>query len=115
MRWPRDGSSDVCSPDLEPLVAGNVDEGDLTGAGQVGPGVAELDGQAASALLSEPVRVGARESSNQCGLAVVHVPGGGDDVHQDVSAAAAPRRAAAGSGRREVVPGRSEEHTSELQ
>ena len=49
--------------------------------GSVGPAVAELDREPAPALLVEPVRVLAGERPDQRGLAVVDVPGGGDDVH----------------------------------
>jgi len=49
----------------EPLVARHVDEGHLTGAGQLRPAVPEGDRQAATPLFLEPVRIGARQRPNQ--------------------------------------------------
>ena len=63
-------------------VAGHVDERDATTRWQFRPGKPEVDGQATSLFLLEPIRVGAGECFDQGGLAVVDVTGGGDDVHQ---------------------------------
>ena len=65
----------------EPLVPGHVDEGDRRAGGQRGPGEAEVDGHAPAALLGPPVGFHPGQRADQGRLAVVDVPGGGDDVH----------------------------------
>src|SRR5690606_19523340 len=78
----------------EALVARDVDEGDLPGARQGGPRVAELDGQAAPLLLLQPVRLRTGERRDEGRLAVVDVPRRRDDVHHPAPAAATARTAA---------------------
>ena len=65
----------------EPHVARHVDEADRRPRRQHRVGEAEVDRQAAALLLLEPVGVGARQGQHQRRLAVVDVPGGGDDPH----------------------------------
>ncbi len=91
----------------EPLVAGDVDEGEFLCRraavacraairGRQGhPGVAEVDRHATAAFLRPPVRLHPGQRADQRRLAVVDVPGGGDHVHQ----APAARRAAVIAGR----------------
>ena len=69
-------------------VAGHVDEAQLGSRRQHGVSESEVDGQAATLLLLEPVRVRARQGEHQRRLAVVHVPRRGDDRHRDVRASA---------------------------
>src|SRR5699024_7904425 len=66
----------------EAFVPGHGDEGDLLPRGKRGPGEAEIDGQPAPPLLHPSIRLDPGEGADQCGLAVVDVPGGGDDLHQ---------------------------------
>ena len=73
------------------LVTGHVDEGDVASGRQCGPGEAEVDGQAAAALLRPAVRFHSGERSHQGALAVVDVAGGGDDEHSGVRARSRPR------------------------
>ena len=66
-------------------VAGDIDDADLEGvvSGRSGEGEvseAELDGDAALLFFGEAVRVGAGESLDEGGLAVVDVAGGSDNV-----------------------------------
>src|SRR5699024_8001702 len=92
----------------EPLMAGHVDEGHGTARGQGGPGEAEVDGQPSPRLLRPPVRLDPGEGPDQGGLAVVDVPGRGDDLHQRCAPAgsrrvravrtAASRRASSSAG-----------------
>ena len=77
----RDGPDAGQHRGQEALVAGDVDEGDATGR-QVGPRVPELDGQAATVLLGEPVRVAAGQGPDEGRLAVVDMTSGGDDEHR---------------------------------
>ncbi len=65
----------------EPLVAGHVDEGHVAEVRQPAPAVAEPDRQAALLLLGQPVGIVSGEALDEAGLAVIDVPGGGDDVH----------------------------------
>ena len=65
----------------EPFVAGYVDERDVADGCELGPAVPELDGQPAPVLLVEPVGILSGQGSDERGLAVVDVTGGGDDVH----------------------------------
>ena len=65
----------------EPDVAGHVDEGQLPARRQRRPGEAEVDGEAPGLLLGEAVGVHPGEAQDEGGLAVVDVPGGGDDGH----------------------------------
>ncbi len=58
----------------ETLMAGNVDEAELSGVG-----VAEVDGDAAPFFLRQAVGVDARQCFDQRGLAVIDVAGGADD------------------------------------
>jgi hypothetical protein len=67
----------------EPLVTGDVDESHIGAGRQCRPGEAEVDGQAAASFLLPPVRFDAGQSPHQCGLAVVHVSGGGDHVFHE--------------------------------
>jgi hypothetical protein len=64
----------------EPFVAGHVDERQLPPV-ELGPGEAELDRQAATPFLGEPVGPHAGEPVHQRRLAVIDVPGGRYDPH----------------------------------
>ena len=72
----------------EALVAGDVDERELLRwpswhhGRERHPGVAEVDGHAPAAFLRPAVRFHPGEGADERGLAVVHVPGGRDNVHQ---------------------------------
>jgi len=66
----------------EALVAGDVDEREVLPGWQGHPGVAEVDGHAPAALLRPAVRFHSGEGTDERGLAVVHMPGGRDNVHQ---------------------------------
>ena len=105
----------------EPLVPGDVDDGELRAVGQFERRVAEVDRDAALALLRQPVGVLARQRLDERRLAVVDVTGGADrqrhahhggrdllDLHRrraSGSPAAASRRAR--RRRPAVVPARS--------
>ena len=80
----------------EPLVAGDVDDGEPPTGRQRGPGEAEVDGQPAAAFFRPAIGFHARQGADQRRLAVVDVAGGGDHVHgAGVHRAATARTAAA--------------------
>ena len=84
----------------EPLVARDVDERDLARPRQRRPGEPEVDRHAAAALLGPPVGLHPGERPDQRRLAVVDVPGRGDDLH--ASTAAASVSSASGGTRAQV-------------
>ena len=63
----------------EALVAGDVDEAEAQGGGELEVGEAEVDGDAAALFLFEAVGVDAGEGFDERGLAVIDVSGGADD------------------------------------
>jgi len=65
----------------EALVPRYVDEGHLLPGRQRGPGVAQVDGHPAPALLGPAVGLHARQRADQRRLAVVDVAGGGQHLH----------------------------------
>jgi hypothetical protein len=78
----------------EALVPGHVDHAEAAATGKLQLSVAELDGDAAFALLAQTVGVGAGEQGDECGLAVVDVTRSSEDqrvrVVHDGSAAERP-------------------------
>ena len=64
----------------EPLVSGDVDEADLAPGGELAPGVAEVDREAAPLLFLPAVRIHPGEAHDQRRLAVVDVAGRGHDA-----------------------------------
>ena len=79
----------------EPLVAGDVDDGEPPAGGQRRPGEAEVDGQPAPAFLGPAVGLHPGQGADQRRLAVVDVTGGGDHVHGAGHHRAATARTAA--------------------
>jgi hypothetical protein len=65
----------------EPDVTGDVDEPELSPAGERRPCEPQVDRQPARLLLGQAVRVDARQCPDERRLAVIDVAGGGDDVH----------------------------------
>ena len=59
----------------------HVDEADAFAIAEEGVREAEVDGETAATFLFEAIWVGAGERLHQRRLAMVHVPGGGDDPH----------------------------------
>ena len=66
----------------ETLVAWNIHNADLLTGGQAQPRKTEIDGHAALLFLTEAVRIDAGQCVDECGLAVIDVAGGTDDVHR---------------------------------
>src|SRR5215218_490303 len=67
----------------EPLVAGDIHDRQLTPGGKPKWRIAELDRQPTLLLLREAVRIAARESADERGLAVVDVPGRAERESRD--------------------------------
>lgn len=65
----------------EANVPWHVDEADAFAIAEEGVREAEVDGETAATFLFEAIWVGAGERLHQRRLAMVHVPGGGDDPH----------------------------------
>jgi hypothetical protein len=63
------------------FVPGHVDERDLLAGRKRHPGEAEVDGHAPALLRLPPVRFHPGERAHQHRFPVIHMTGGGDDVH----------------------------------
>ena len=84
----------------EALVAGHVDDADPPAAGQLELGIAELDRDAALALLAQAVGVGAGQAGDERRLAVVDVTGGAQGERRPVVGRGTTASAAALRGAR---------------
>src|SRR5690606_25204810 len=84
----------------EPLVPRHVDERHVGAVRQRGPGEAQLDRQPAGLLLRQPVGIPPGQRPDERGLAVVDVPGRGEDTPHAGGATSASRRASSRSASR---------------
>jgi len=66
----------------EPLVPGYVHERQPLARGQGQPGEPQVDGQPPAPLGFPPVRFHPGQRADQGGLAVIHMTGGGNDLHR---------------------------------
>src|SRR5262249_52143282 len=66
----------------EPLVPWHIDERQPLTRGQGQPGEPQVDGQPPAPLGFPPVRFHPGQRADQGGLPVIHVAGGGEDLHR---------------------------------